>query len=106
MKKILLSTIIGLSLLSACKDYKTYISPYEFRLSEKGIVAIEKGTVLYYDSAPFGSLDGLGVIATGGRTMGCAGNFLSDTTNEYFKKAAKKYETIIFPTLPKKLIPK
>lgn len=107
MKKLVLSTFIGLNmLLSACKDYKTYIPPYEFRLSKNEIVAIENGRTIYYDLAPFGSLDALGSISTGGRAMGYTGAFLLDTSNRYFKNAADKYKTTIFPILPKKCIPK
>ena len=103
MKKQLLSLLAAGIILSSCQEYRTYIPPYEFRISKESVLAIEDGHILYYDTPPLGSLDGLGVVMMGGRA-GYSGEYIADTNNLFFKNAAKKYEQKIFHMLPEKYL--
>jgi hypothetical protein len=98
MKKSIFATIGLIALCSCNQNYEVHKN-YEFSINKKQLNTIEDGHIIYYDSKPFGSLDGLGMIATGGRGMGYAGMFISDTNNAFFKNATKHYERIVFPVI-------
>jgi len=103
MKKSTLLTTIGIMALCSCNPDYHRIQNYEVIIKETQINTTEEGSIIYYDSKPFGSLDGLGMIATGGRGMGYAGMFTSDTNKIFFQNAARIYKNTVFPIISKEL---
>ncbi|MGV8162349.1 MAG: hypothetical protein ACP5N2_03405 [Candidatus Nanoarchaeia archaeon] len=102
MNKSIIAVLGLLTLTSCVESYKYNDVTYEFMKGKNQINTVENSQTIYYDYAPFGSLDGIGNIMAGGRGCGFAGGFISDTNSVYFKNAAKKYDQIIFPMMMNK----